>query len=210
MSTPAEGRSSAAVPVVRLADLPELARELVARVHNSGFRPDVVVYVETGARLLARETGVLLGVPTVPVWVSRGGRRAKRIIAPFAARLPLWLRDWLRGVEERSQIHRLTSRKTTFPAAAAFTGQRVLLLDDAADTGRTISTVRALLLARGVAAVDLRAAVLAATTRPGRAAVDYFLWDCACRMPWSSDSDEREAAERLAEQHRPDHARGGI
>src|SRR5258707_816762 len=41
------------VPVVRLADLPRLAEQLAGRVRGGGFEPNMIIYVETGARLPA-------------------------------------------------------------------------------------------------------------------------------------------------------------
>lgn len=190
--------SRGAVPVVRLAELSALARDLAARVRGSGFEPEVIVYVEAGARLLAHELAGMLGTPLIPIWVRRGGHGLKRKLAPLAARLPTAARDWLRRIEERSGVHRVTRRSAELPAEVVLTGQRVLLVDDAADTGRTLQVARGLVLARGVAALDLRTAVLAATTREAQAAVDFFVLDHNCRMPWSADSDERGVATEKA------------
>jgi hypoxanthine phosphoribosyltransferase len=199
MNGPSAARDdSPAIGVVRLADLPRLADELAARVRAAGFEPDLIIYIETGARLLAGELAPRFGVPVRPVWVRRGGHGLKARLAPLVARLPVGMRDWLRRVEERSGIHRLTPRTTTLPGDLHLEHRRVLLVDDAADTGRTIAAARALVLARGAASADVRTAVLAATTPRARAAVDYFVVDRNCRMPWSADSDERAEAEARA------------
>jgi hypoxanthine phosphoribosyltransferase len=184
--------------VVRLADLPGLAEELATRVRTSGFGPDLIIYIETGARLLAHELAPRMGVPVRPVWVRRGGHGLKARLAPLVARLPMGMRDWLRRVEERSGVHLLTRRATVLPGDFRLEGRRVLILDDAADTGRTISAAKELVLARGAATADVRTAVLAATTPRARAAVDHFVIDHNCRMPWSADSDERAEAEARA------------
>ena len=195
-----------AIPVLRLAKLPTLAGELATRVRASGFEPEVVVYVETGARLLAHELGGRLGVPILPVWVRRGGHGFKRHLAPLASRLPVTVRDWLRRAEEFSGIHRLTRRAAAMDEAVLLRGKRVLLVDDACDTGRTIGVARDLVCTRGAASADVRTAVLAATTATAHAAVDFYLFDHNCRMPWSADSDERAEAESRAEKLAPAHA----
>ena len=194
------------IPVVRLAELPALADELAARVRTGGFEPELIVYVETGARLLAHELGARLGVPLLPVWVRRGGHGWKKRLTPLAARLPVVLRDWLRRAEEISGIHRITRRVAAMSEDVSLRGKRVLLVDDASDTGRTVGVARELVFERGAAPVDVRTAVLAATTPRAQAAVDFFLFDRNCRMPWSSDSDDRAEAEARAAKLAPAHA----
>lgn len=200
MSVPAHAKHPLSeVPVVRLAQLPALARQLVERVQAGGFDPELIVYVETGARLLAHELATVLTRPLAPIWVRRGGHGLKAKLSPLLARLPVGVRDWLRGMEERSGVHHHTRRRAELPAGIRLGGRRVLLLDDAADTGRTLAVAREMVIARGAAPAEVRTAVLAATTPQAQAAVDFFVLDRNCRMPWSADSDERmEAATRAA------------
>ncbi len=200
---PAQSDTARAIPVVRLAELPGLAEKLATSVRASGFAPEVIVYIETGARLLAHELGARFTISVVPVWVQRSGQGLKQKLAPFAARLPVAVRDALRRAEEISGVHRVTRRRAKMAVTASLAGKRVLLVDDASDTGRTLAAARELLRAGGVAASDLRTAVLAATTPRGRAAADFFVFDRNCRMPWSADSEERAAAGARAAQLAP-------
>ena len=205
MSDSTSKRATGTVPVVKLAEIPRLARELAERVKAGGYRPDVLVHIETGARLIAAEVAREMGVENVPMWVRRGGTGLKLKVAPLVARLPVGLRNRLRKLEESSGVHRHTSRVAALPQGVAFAGKRVLLLDDAADTGRTIAVARELLRGKGGAA-EVKVAVLAATTEAGRGEVDFFLLEKNSRMPWSSDSEERVTAERRMEELRPRHA----
>jgi hypoxanthine phosphoribosyltransferase len=195
-----------AIPVIRLAELPALADELAARVRASGFVPERIVYIETGARLFAFELQRSFNVPVVPVWVQRGGHRLKKWAAPIAAHLPVVVRDWLRRAEESSGVQRRTRRVASLPVGTAKFQGRVLLVDDATDTGRTLAVARELVQAYGAAPADVRTAVLAATTPLGQAAADFFLFDRNCRMPWSADSAERREAERRMNQILSSHA----
>ena len=207
MPAPSSAEPAAPViPVVKLAQLAPLAAELARRVRASGFAPDVIVYVETGARLFAHELATAMSLPLAPVWAQRSGQGMKARLAPLARRLPVGMRNWLRRAEENSGLHHLTRRKATLPDEIELRGKRVLLLDDAADTGRTIAAARALLLARGLAPADLKTAVLAATTPRAQAAIDFFIMDRNCRMPWSADSEEYPEATRRAEKIKPPHA----
>lgn len=192
------------IPVVRLAELPGLARSLAAKVRASGFSPNVIVYIETGARLLAHELAAAMDLPLQSIRVQRGGFGAKRFFAPMLRCLPVSVRDALRRLEEATGIHRVTSRKIQARLEGLSAGSRVLLVDDAADTGRTLDAARSAIATCGVAANDIRAAVLAVTTAAARLSVDFFLFERNCRMPWSADSPERsEAEERAAGLLRP-------
>ena len=190
-------------PVVRLADLPSLAAKLGGQIRHAGFAPDIIVYIETGARLFAHEVAPVLGVPLAPLWVKRTGHGVKRLLAPAITRLPVSIRDWLRRLEEGSGVHRVTQRRAYMPGTTLVTGKRVLVLDDASDTGRTIKLARELMVERGAASDAVRTAVLAATTPAGRAAVDFYVLDRNCRMPWSTDSEERNLAVERAAQLTP-------
>lgn len=191
------------IPVVTLAEVPALAHELAGRVRAAQFQPDLIAYVETGARLLAWELCREFGVKAVAVEASRGGRGLKRLLAPLATALPRRIIDSLRRAEELSGVHRVTNRSVKLPPDLNLEGRSVLLVDDAADTGRTIMAVRAALQSCRHPPAQLRAAVLAATMPEAVRAVDFHLLDRNCCLPWSSDSAEREVARRLAAERRP-------
>ncbi|HTQ31058.1 MAG TPA: phosphoribosyltransferase family protein [Opitutaceae bacterium] len=197
------GARPQAVGDVTLAELPALARELAERVRGAPFRPDLIVYVETGGRLLAWELCRELGLKAVAVEAARPGRGIKRIFAPLAAALPSWASGALRRAEERFGVHRATPRRVTLPADAGWRDRAVLLVDDAADTGRTITAVRAALLGGKNPPAQVRTAALGATTPAAWKVVDFYLFDHNRRLPWSSDSGEREAARRLWVVRRP-------
>jgi len=196
MSTRSDVRPQA-IGDVTLAELPALARELAERVRAAQFRPELIVYVETGGRLLAWELCREMGLKAVAVEAARPGRGMKRIFAPLATALPRWVSAALRRAEERFGIHRLTPRQVILPPAAPWRNRATLLVDDAADTGRTLASVRAALASCPTPPAQLRTAVLGATTPPAWRTVDFYLFDHNRRLPWSSDSSEREEARRL-------------
>lgn len=181
------------VPDITLAEVPALAGELAARVRGGGFNPDLIVYIETGARLLAWELCREFGIGAVAVEARRRGHGLKQRLAGIIARLPAAVTSALRRMEERSGIHGATGRSVVFPATVSFSNRAILLVDDAADTGVTIAVVKAGLVRRGADASDVRTAVLTATTPAARAQVDYFLREQNSRLPWSADSRERDA-----------------
>jgi hypoxanthine phosphoribosyltransferase len=199
----ASSASSHLVPVITLAEVPALAHELAQRVRAAGFRPELLVYIETGARLVAWELCREFGVSALPAQARRRGHGLKRRLAFVTARLPAAVTSALRRLEERSGVHRRTRRAVEFRATCALRGRAILLVDDAADTGGTIVAVREELVRPGAEAALVRTAVLTATTAEARAAVDFYVRERNSRLPWSSDSPERQAALEQFERCRP-------
>lgn len=202
---PITAAPSSVIPVVTLAELPALAAQLAAQVRSAGRTPQVVVYVERGARLLATEMCAQFRCRAIAVTVQRRGGGLKRALAGIVARFPRRVRDALRRADERW----LWSRGGGVPRAVRsdFSGSlataTVLLVDDAADSGRTIAGCLEWLAARGATRDRITIAVLAATTPAGRAAADYWVLERNTRLPWSSDSAEKALADARAETNRP-------
>lgn len=184
-------------PVVTLAELPALMAELAQRIRATDFRPDILVYVEEGARLPAEALCRELALKAVPVVARRRGHGLKKRLAPLVMLLPRAVTNALRRIEERSRIHAQGDRELAWPHECDWTGRRILLLDDAADTGGTLRAVKADLLRRGVEVTRLRTAVLTATTPAGRSQADFYVLERNCVLPWSPDSNERKRAQAL-------------
>lgn len=195
----------AAVPELRLIEIGDAGRRLAAEVRRAGFSPEVVLYIERGARLIAHAVCAELGCGAVAVSAQRRGHTLKQVLAPVVALLPRSWRDRLRGLDQRwmwskaGKVPRLIESEF----CGSLARRRVLIVDDATDSGRTIRGCFNWLAERGVAEGDVRVAVLAATTEAGRAAAHFWLFDRNTRFPWSSDSEELSQAELLYEQQRP-------
>ncbi len=195
--------SSTSHPVVTLAELPALVAELARRIRVAGFRPDILLYVEEGARLPAVALCRELGLKAVPVIARRRGHGLKKIMAPLIAIMPRTLTNLLRRAEERSRVHAQGGRTVIWPHDFAGPTGNILLLDDAADTGGTLAAVKTTLVHRGIEAACIRTAVLCATTEAGRAQADFYVLERNCVLPWSPDSAECKAALTLMAGTRP-------
>lgn len=187
-------------PVVSLAEIPALVSKLAALVRASGYSPDLIVYVESGARLPAAQLCSEFKIGGVAVRARRPGHGLKRRLAPLARYLPRAITNALRRLEERSGVHGRTTRVVEFLMEVDFLGRAILVVDDAADTGGTLRAVKAALLSRGADPARLRSAVLAATTPRGRAESDFYVTERNSVLPWSSDSAELPVAEALMAQ----------
>lgn len=184
--------SSWQIREITLADLGPLTRQLLDQAAAGGFRPDCIVYLETGARLLAVEACRHAGVGAVPLKIQRRGGEAKGRLARLLGWLPTWVKDALRQLEARLLWRRMQHDRLLGEApAVALTGCRVLILDDAVDTGTSVQMARE--WARTQGASEVRVGALTVTTSLAAAAVEFTLFRQMCRFPWSSDSREREA-----------------
>lgn len=155
--------------------------------------PDLVVGIATGGdRVAAR---MFVEVPHVSVSLRRPSTpRKERAGALFGLlrRMPRRVADLLRMAEARILVSRPARvLPLTLPpdVSAAIAGaRRVLVVDDAVDSG---ATLRAVLDAVGSVAGDreVRSAALTVTTRHPLATPDHALWreGVLIRFPWSKD-----------------------
>lgn len=183
------------------ADFRSLCDSLAAA--TSPFRPDLVVGIETGG---ARVAEVMLAPLDEPAFVSvRLQRPATKLKSRFrvgsvVSRLPRGVADALRWLEVESRELMVGRRPSDLDrdaqtlidgsdlAKAAAPAQRILVVDDTIDSGRTLSVVRraAELVAPGA---EVRTAVLASAWHDPPVRADWCLLErTLLRMPWSLDA----------------------
>jgi hypoxanthine phosphoribosyltransferase len=175
------------------------------RLVERDYLPTLVVGVRTGGLAVAEAMAraATAPVPVLPLTCRRPATRLKSRIPGLKfilASLPIRLRDALRQAE-----HRLTSgrRRAARPArvdqseAAAIgmwlantpNSARVLVADDAVDSGVTLDTVLRTLQAVCPPATELRSAVITVTIDDPAQEPDYALYrGVLCRFPWSFDA----------------------
>ena len=182
-----------AIRDVTLADLPALAGALAERIRQEGFAPDLVVFLEEGARVPAVHLARATGWPLLPLRIQRPTVRWKRYARPLLSRFPTAVTNWLRRREASRSFH-VRGPRTLAPDTRRvdLAGRRVLIFDDAVDSGSTLLVARDWVLSSGASSADVRTATLTVTTPLGREVVDYALGEGMCRFPWSSDSPEAE------------------
>ncbi|MHC5796912.1 phosphoribosyltransferase [Lacisediminihabitans sp. FW035] len=137
----------------------DASRELATQVHESGFEPDMVVAIARGGLLLAGSVAYALDVK------SCGAINV----------------EFYTGVDLRLDEPVLLSPMLDTPAVS---GQRVLLVDDVSDSGRTLAMVLALLQKAGA---DVRSLCL--YSKPKTVLEPDFVWRQTSKwiaFPWSS------------------------
>jgi uncharacterized protein len=183
---------------VSLADLDGIADRLCGEIARSGFRPDCVVYLETAARLLAVLACNRFGAGAVALHTQRCGTRAKHRLAPLLRRLPRPFTNALRGWESRLAYRpRRRQRIVVLADPIDLPACRVLVLDDAADSGASVQSAKHWVLSGGTQPADVRVATVTATSPLAAEVVDFCLYRDLCRFPWSSDSPDLPAYHQL-------------
>jgi uncharacterized protein len=136
------------------------ARELAQRIADDGFRPDAIIGIARGGLTLAGALGYALDV---------------KMLGSLNV-------EFYTGVDER------LDEPVLLPPAldrAALAGKSVLLVDDVADSGRTLALVLQLLQAGGG---EVRTVCL--YSKPGTVQTPDYVWRTTDRwimFPWSSE-----------------------
>ena len=188
---------------IKLSDLESLTKVLVYRIRLSHFEPDIVIYLETGARLLAAHFHKLTGISAAPLTIQRSGSSTKAHIVSVLCALPRFLQNLLRRIERQFVSRGVNKRKIAKAPEVDLLGKKVLILDDAADSGQSLLLARRWVLERGGAEENIRMATIAVTQPEAEEIVDFWMYRQLCRFPWSSDSREREEYLKLYAQIDP-------
>ncbi len=172
----------------------EACKRLQAEVSASGFDPDVLVGIATGGDFVAK----LFSHPvTLSIRRQRSLTASKRgTIGKIIRRLPRPVNNLLRIAEAalREVADRLSKpivKTLHLPAETAHQlgqARRILVVDDAVDSGATAAAVIAAIRAASPQA-DIRLAVITVTRPNPLINADYALFRnrTLVRFPWSED-----------------------
>jgi hypoxanthine phosphoribosyltransferase len=180
------------------------AAELMGRMVADAYMPDLIVGIATGGLRVAEMLPRPENCPVIGCTVRRAtssGKAQSRVFRGLVRRLPYVITNQLRRIEDTSRER--SGRSAPVPsgdfqdALATIDSvvrepepRRVVIVDDAVDSGGTLSLVQGALQHRLPTSVALRTAVLA-VTRPHQSLLvqpDYHLYDMTlCRFPWSHD-----------------------
>lgn len=160
----------------------------------SSFSPDLVVGIASGGKIIADM--MFVGTPHVAIKSSRRTTEAKQHLGFLWAiirHLPTFVKDAMRIVEarylnndDRGDMEPIEPDATFVEAVSK--ADRILIVDDAIDSGRTMKRVVDAI--RSVAAdKKLAIAVITVTKPQPLVRADYKLYDggVLVRFPWSKD-----------------------
>jgi uncharacterized protein len=172
----------------------------------ASYRPDLLVGIRTGGYVVAEAMACAAPtrIPVLPLTCRRGGTEAKSRFKPLPfilAALPRPAVDGLRWLEHRLlSTRRRTQKKLQHidHAEAAAIGRhlahasaspRVLVVDDAVDSGVTLATVLRVLRETSPGDTQFRSAVVTVTLAQPLVEPDFVLYrGILCRFPWSFDA----------------------
>ena len=180
---------------------------LMRRV-EADFAPTLLVGIRTGGLTVALSMAAAAtsDVPVRPITCRRGGTHTKSRLPwlrTLLGALPGPLLDELRRLEHRLLIARRTRKpprqaidetEAAAIAAALATSpaERVLIADDAVDSGVTLLTVLRTLRALSPPDTEFRTAVITQTHERPAIEPDFALYrGVLCRFPWSFDAARR-------------------
>ncbi|MBV9249580.1 MAG: hypothetical protein JO227_10110 [Acetobacteraceae bacterium] len=180
-------------------DFQAACAELYEIVHAT-YEPDLLVGIRTGGLIVAEEMARVSGrvLPVLPLTCRRGGTATKSRFRTVLAGLPRPIVDQLRIMEHRVLSSRRRAGKPIQPVDHTESvaignhlhpGARVLVVDDAVDSGVTLATVLGTLRERCPEGGQVRSAVVTVTTH-NPVAVPDFAWSRGTlyRFPWSFDA----------------------
>ena len=199
LSLPLAGTGEARVYVRTLtgAAFDHTCGDLLNRVLEH-YQPDLLVGIRTGGYVVAEAMAQAAEniLPVLPLTCRRASTTAKSRFRAILGGMPRPVLDRLRVLEHRILTAR---RKTGAPiqdinheevqVIAVWQARRVLVVDDAVDSGVTLAAVLARLREVCPPEVALRSAVITVTAKEPLIEPDFALYrGVLCRFPWSFDA----------------------
>ncbi|MDE6370622.1 MAG: phosphoribosyltransferase [Duncaniella sp.] len=174
--------------------LTRLSRELYDRALTASGKPDCVAGIASGGAFVARAMGVR---PVFEVACRRpsSGRKNRSWTRRLIGGLPRWMTDRLRMAEHRWLMRRGTATERSVaiqPEMLEFLANhqeaKVLLVDDAVDSGVTMRCV-AEALRKAAPKISILTAAITVTTEWPAMMPDVAIYRdwMLCRFPWSAD-----------------------
>ena len=184
---------------IGLSKLTEYSLMLAKKVDESGYVPDHVLYVERVGLFAGHEIARCFGCSISGILSSRSGTSFKSKAKVFLRYLPRPVTHFLRKFELKSNIHGVKKeRNVGVENELPPKGKKLLVVDDAVDTGFSLKAVYDFLLAHGYERDEIRTAVLTTTQEDPVWRPDISLFEqVTFAFPWSYDSREYKASWEL-------------
>lgn len=176
------------------------------RLVEADFAPHLLVGIRTGGLVVAEAmaNSRVTPLPVMPLTCQRASTGAKtrsKLVRNALAQMPQPMADMLRRLEHRWITSRRSTRNRPQTVGkdealsiadwlhATRRPCRVLVTDDAVDSGVTLATVLRTLYQLGPPEMELRTAAITQTLEHPKVVPDYLLYrGTLCRFPWSLDA----------------------
>jgi len=184
---------------IDLLKLKDLSYDLAKKVNGSGFHPQHILYIERAGLFIAHEVASYFSCPLSGIYANRTGTNIKSKIKFILRYLPRYITHLFRQIELGSNMHVLKrGRNVYMEEKLPSKDLKVLLVDDAVDTGFSLNAVLESLEIHGYAKGQMKTAALTTTQKNPISRPDVSLFEqTTLAFPWSYDSREYKDAWRL-------------
>lgn len=194
------------VKEVDLKQLKEMSRDLAQTIQESGYIPQHILCVERAGLLIGYEMADYFKCRVSGICTNRKGGSLKSKLKVILRHLPRWLTHLLRSIELKSNVHEVNNERNVsfeFNEIPPYDekpshDKRILIVDDAIDTGHSLVSIIDFLKKLGYSQKNLKIAVLTTTRAEPVLKADYSLLnEVTCAFPWSYDSKQFEDTWRV-------------
>lgn len=183
-----------------LTTLPKQCADLASLIIEDGYKPDYILYIERAGKIIGQMLSKELNCPYEGVWVLKEKRKFREILRPVLRFLPKNFVSILRSAQkhyrENIQSHK---RDVRYAQSNKLAGFKVLIVDDAVDTGSSIKALIQFLESANSDILAVKSAVITTVTKKPLYTPDYSLYKNKCFIfPWSVDSPDYEEYKKLS------------
>jgi hypoxanthine phosphoribosyltransferase len=184
---------------VTLVKLREYSAQLARKIQDSGYKPEHILYVERAGLFIASEIAKNFACSISGINASRSGASYKSRLRIILRYLPKVMTDILRRLEEQSNYHDVNKERNVYiEKSSPPLGKKLLIVDDAIDTGYSLIAVMDHLISIGYQKEQINTAVLTITKEEPEYRADFFLFaQKSFAFPWSYTSKQYNQAWEL-------------
>ena len=184
---------------VDLVQLKKMSVELAKQVRRNDYEPEHILYVERAGLLIGYEVARFFNCSISGIHSKRSGETLKSKVKVILRYLPGFVTHMLRRLELKSNIHEIKKNRNVYcEKNLPPTDKRILIIDDAIDTGYSLVAILEFLEKHGCKKEMVKTGVLTTTGTKQVIRADFSLFDqIICAFPWSYDSGEYTKTQKL-------------
>lgn len=189
-----------AFKTVSLSELRTICRRIAGEIKSRSFYPDHILYIERAGKLIAFYLANEFGCNYSGVQVLKNKRKLRERLNFFIKLLPPFFRDLLRLAQKLHRENLKDRRRFVYiDNIEELLNKKILIVDDAVDTGESMRAIKAKLLQEGFRNEDLQTAVITiVNSKKTQFKPDIYIFhDVCCKFPWSVDSSEFDMYQRI-------------
>ncbi len=181
---------------ITISQVKKISKEIIESKDVSNFDPQSVVYIESAGRLIGRTISDYANLPLYSIQTVRSGSAIKEKIKIIFNFLPWQISHLLRKIELSTSLHKFSQREINVEGKLPEDKKtRILLVDDAIDSGNSMKSVYEFLIKLGYE--NIYTAVITTTSSNPIFKADYSHFNKLLTFPWSIGSKEYYKYQKL-------------